>query len=51
MYQTLEKSVFYHTLRKSQIVSKIWIFRKINKIENLNFQAKNERIIVLIDII
>ena len=32
------------------MVSKNLIFRKINKIQNLNFQAKNKRIIVMIDI-
>ena len=34
-------SLLKHTVTKSQIVSKNWILRKINKIVNLNFRAKN----------
>ena len=36
-----------HTVRKYQIVSKNKIFRKNSKSVNLNFRAKNERIIVI----
>ena len=39
----------FHTIRKSQIVSKNSIFRKNSKIVNLNFRAKNELSIVIYD--
>ena len=44
-FQSYSKTA--HTVRKSQIVSKNWIFRKIYKIVNLNFRAKNQSIIVI----
>ena len=37
----------YHTVRKSQIVSKNSIFRKNSKIVKLNFRAKNDLSIVI----
>jgi len=47
-YNTDTDMLLYHTVRKSQIMSKNSIFRKkINKIVNWNFRAKNQSIIVI----